>query len=388
MSLAEPTVALVFSPEIWVEELHRHLAHHGGARVRQIVVEPAVALDEEYDVLVVSDRWPSLTLLFVGAVHERGRRILGVFDSEEPAGKDHLLALGVDASVAADATMDEFVAAIAGLAARSGSPIGAHAAGIDPSARTAGLDRGPLVVVSGPRGGGVTEIALGLACALADRPQPAVLIDAHAAAPAVAGRLGLGLEPNLRTAVDAHAHGIGTLDAAVAVLDPPAPASLRVVAGFPSPVAAAQVTPRDVADAVDALRRDHRAVIADADDASLTTRALVDRAVAVVGVVAASPVGVVRALDWIEEVRRDARTIPLHVVVNHVPTSRFRQEEIRREILRAVTPASLSWIPADRRVGTASWNGESVPGGPFRKAVRVLADAVVPVPPRRHRRWR
>ncbi len=66
----EPTVALVFSPEPWVEELHRHLAHHGGARVRQIVVEPSVALDEEYDALVVSDRWPALTW----AVRRRGAR--------------------------------------------------------------------------------------------------------------------------------------------------------------------------------------------------------------------------------------------------------------------------------------------------------------------------
>jgi hypothetical protein len=110
MSTMEPTVALVFSPEPWVEALHRHLAHHGGARVRQIVVDPAVALDEEYGALVVSDRWPALTLGFVGAIHERARKVLGVFDPDEPAGKDHLVALGVDATIATDAPMAEFVA--------------------------------------------------------------------------------------------------------------------------------------------------------------------------------------------------------------------------------------------------------------------------------------
>src|SRR5215213_4746536 len=111
----EPSVGLVFSPEVWVEELHRHLSHHGGARVQQIVVEPSVALDEEYDVLVVSDRWPALTYGFVGAVHGRGRRVLGVFDPEEPAGKDHLVDLGVDATIAADADVTEFVAVICAL---------------------------------------------------------------------------------------------------------------------------------------------------------------------------------------------------------------------------------------------------------------------------------
>src|SRR4051794_41855898 len=97
MSPLEPSVALVFSPETWVEGLHRHLAHHGGARVRQIVVEPTAALDEEYDVLVVSDRWPALTLGLVGAIHERGRRVLGVFDPEEPGGEADLPRLAVEA---------------------------------------------------------------------------------------------------------------------------------------------------------------------------------------------------------------------------------------------------------------------------------------------------
>src|SRR2546423_14994964 len=120
MSAMEVTVALVFSPEQWVEGLHRHLAHHGGARVRQIVVEPAIALDEEYDVLIVSDRWPALTLRLVGAVHERGRRVLGVFDPEEPAGKDHLVELGVDATIAADAQIGEFVTVLGQLGPEPG----------------------------------------------------------------------------------------------------------------------------------------------------------------------------------------------------------------------------------------------------------------------------
>jgi hypothetical protein len=129
MSPAGPAVALVFSPESWVEELHRHVSHHGGARVRQIVVEPSVAFDEEYDVLVVSDRWPALTHGFVRGVHERGRAVLGVFDPDEPAGKDHLVDLGVDATIAGDAEVAEFVTTLRELdraaaphAARSTTP--------------------------------------------------------------------------------------------------------------------------------------------------------------------------------------------------------------------------------------------------------------------------
>jgi len=387
MSHSEPTVALVFSPEQWVEDLHRHLSHHGGARVRQIVVEPASALDEDYDVLVVSDRWPSLTLGFVGAVRKRQRQVLGVFEPDEPAGKDHLLTLGVDATIAADSTMTEFVAAVAVLAAGCSQHSRRPMPNTEAEHHESSADLGPLLLVSGPRGGGVTELALGLACVLADRRQRVALIDAHACAPSVAGRLGLGIEPNLRNAVDAHVHGIGPLDEAVVALASPAPRGLGVVPGFPSSVAAAQVTTREVLDVAGEMRGGGRVVVTDADDASPTSRALLGACTAVVAVVAASPIGVVRALDWIGDARRDAPIAPLHVVVNRAPTSRFRQEEVRREILRSVTPTSLTWVPADRRVDTASWNGEPVGGGPFRAAVGRLADAVVPGATRR-RGWR
>ena len=33
--MSEPEIALVFTAEPWVEELHRYLSDHGGARVRR-----------------------------------------------------------------------------------------------------------------------------------------------------------------------------------------------------------------------------------------------------------------------------------------------------------------------------------------------------------------
>ena len=112
--MTEPAIALVFSPEPWVERLHRHLADHGGARVRQIVLDPALALDEY---VRRARREPPLARAhapFVAAVRERGRAVLGVFDPEEPAGRDHLVALGVDAVVRADAAVARFVETLGG----------------------------------------------------------------------------------------------------------------------------------------------------------------------------------------------------------------------------------------------------------------------------------
>ena len=59
--MAEPEIALVFSAEPWVEALHRYCSDHGGARVRQLLVDPVLALDEEYATLVSGHRWPALT---------------------------------------------------------------------------------------------------------------------------------------------------------------------------------------------------------------------------------------------------------------------------------------------------------------------------------------
>src|SRR5687768_11993016 len=113
--MREPEVALVFSPETWVESIHRYLTDHGGARVRHVLMDPALALEEEYETLVVSHRWPALTPAFVHAIHARRRRLLGVYDRSEPAGREHLASLGADRVIESDAPMAEFLDALVAL---------------------------------------------------------------------------------------------------------------------------------------------------------------------------------------------------------------------------------------------------------------------------------
>jgi MinD-like ATPase involved in chromosome partitioning or flagellar assembly len=388
MSASDPSVALVFSPEGWVEALHRHLSHHGGARVRLIVVEPSVALEEDYDVLVVSDRWPALTYGFVRAVHDRGRNVLGVFDPDEPAGKDHLVDLAVDATIASDAAVAEFVAVLHELDAVAVRPSG------DPTspARVIGAaddaPSGRVVGVSGPRGSGVSEVALGIAVALTERHRTVVLLDAHEAAPALAGRLGLGLEPNLRAAVDACAHGLGTLDDCVVPVLERGAGRLDALAGHPSALAASQVSTQDVLDVVCAAQRSRGFVVADLEERSPTARAVLGVADVVIGVMHASPVGVVRALEWTIVVS-GGRAAPLHLVVNHAPRSRFRQEEIRAEITRTIQPMGIDWCPHDRVVEQAAWDGTPAVRGGFHAACARVAAAIDPeLSNRRHRRTR
>ena len=379
-ALSEPAIALVFSPEPWVERLHRHLADHGGARVRQIVLDPALALEEHYDVLVVSHRWPGLTHRLVATLTERRRSVLGVFDPDEPAGRDHLLALGATRVIPADAPVARFVELLGEL------PSSTHAderrPPIDPttaSAKTFERAHGPLVV-TGIAGAGTTEVALALAHASAAR-RATVLVDGQERGPSLAARLGVPLEPGLRDAIDAVEHGTGTLSAAITRVAPRFDVVPGLVAGTLAPV-----QPHETRAVIDALCRDRtlgrrRHVRVGEWHRSCTPprrrrRRLRGRRIAD-GRGADPCVG--------RRSRRAVRSSRTHVVLNRAPRARFRRGELERELVRTLGPLPVWFVPTDPRVDDAAWDGSLVRRGPFVSAVGAIAEAVMTTP-RRHER--
>jgi MinD-like ATPase involved in chromosome partitioning or flagellar assembly len=393
----EPEVALVFSPEGWVEGLHRHLTDHGGARVRQVVMEPSLALEEEYGTLIVSHRWPALTRPFVEAVHARRRRLLGVFDPAEPAGREHLLTLGIDRVIESDAPMTDFLDALVSLApAQSDDAIALlERRGADgpaaPGADGEGLP--PRVAVGGPPGGGATEVAIELARAGGCNRRRMVLIDADDVLPSVAQRLALTIEPNLRTAVDAVEYGMGDLTASLA--DAP-DASFEVLCGLPNVAAWSQVRPGEVLDVLDAVGEARDAVVVDVsnrlEDVGVgigrsrygITRAVVGSATVLVAVGSGTPVGVTRLLGWIAEAR-SLSDAPVHVVINRAPADGFRRAEIADEIERTFPPTALWFVPHDDHIEAAAWTGSLVATGPFARAVAAIAAHVLPARSLAHR---
>jgi MinD-like ATPase involved in chromosome partitioning or flagellar assembly len=373
----EPTIALVFTPDPWVEELHRHCTDHGGARVRQVLIDAALALEEQYDVLFASHRWPALTRGLLEDVHARGRRVLGVFDRDQPVGHDLLVELGADATVASDAGPAGIVAALRSVhehdheapAPDARPPAGQPAARPGTAVRT---------VVSGPAGAGTTEIAIALAASVAG----AVLVDANDVSPAVAPRLGLAIEPNFRTAVDTVEYAGGALEDH---LQPIGPASgARVLAGLPSVATWPQVRPTEALRLVERLAASCSWVVVDAAGAledlpvpmarprHAVTRALLAEADEIVAVGAAGPVGVARLLAWIGDVRALAPRAVVHAVLNRAPKDEFRRGELVDEVGDRFGVASVSVVPHDRRVMAAAWDGAVVARSPFTRAVARL----------------
>ncbi|HEX6311771.1 MAG TPA: hypothetical protein VF152_09100 [Acidimicrobiia bacterium] len=391
--MREPEVALVFSPESWVEGLHRHLTDHGGARVRQVVMEPSLALEEEYGTLVVSHRWPALTRRFVEAVHARHRRLLGVFDPAEPVGREHLLALGVDRVIESDASMSAFLEALITLAPADATPAPVGEAlgrlvGDAPSSTDGGAATGRIVAVGGPSGAGATEIAVEMARACSGGRGGVALVDGDDVLPSIAQRLGLGIEPNLRTAVDAVEYGMGEVCSAFV----PAPdGAFEILCGLPNVASWSQVRPGEVLDVLDVAAASRSTVLVDVsnrleDVAAGTgrgrygiTRAVVAAAGVVVVVGNGSPVGVTRLLGWVADARA-LTDAPVHVVVNRGPSDGYRRAEIADEIERTFPPASLSFVPHDERVDRAAWAGAPVAPGPFTRAVAGVVAAALPPP--------
>jgi MinD-like ATPase involved in chromosome partitioning or flagellar assembly len=377
--ISEPEIALVFSPEPWFGELHRHLSDHGGARVRQVVMDPALALQERFAVLVVSGRWPALTQLFVERIHALGRCILGVYDPLEPAGAEHLDALGVDGVVPNDVPVAALLVELQAVAARA---VDARGEGDDSvaDANEAATDVGSataLVVVGGTPGAGRSEVALSLAHGLSARGVPVLLVDADDIAPSLGQRLGAPIEPNLRSAIDAVQHGIGSPAACVRRIAP----HLDLLCGVPNAALWAQVRATEVLDVLRTVDADYGSVVADVGSSLEeldggtrsrfgTARTVVGAADALVGVGTATPVGVSRLLGWVAAARALNGDAPIHLAVNRVLRSSFRESEMQQEIRRTFEPATLTFLPLDLKVERAVWTGSLVEHGPFVRTVR------------------
>jgi MinD-like ATPase involved in chromosome partitioning or flagellar assembly len=386
----EPSIALAFTPEPWVETLHRHLADHGGARVRQLVMDPSLAIDDEYEVLVASARWPALTAGLVRALHERGRAVLGVASRDEPGGVDVLVAIEVDRVVISDAPPEEFLEAL--LAIAPSSPPHDRATIEEPGAAAV-----PNVVVSGAAGTGSTEVAIAFA-AIAARTRAVALIDADEVAPSLAQRLSLPIEPNLRTAIEAVEHTPGAIEAQYADLHP-VRNGLRVVGGLPGAHNWKQVRPSEVERVVRAVSRDCSLVVIDAaaplDDVGPSgrgryalTRALVAGADELIAVGHGSPVGLTRLVTWLADAHQLNTSAAVHVVLNRVPADAFRRRELAVEFERCYQPASLTLAPDDPKVAVAAWAGRFVERGAFVRAIERLVVEVTGLPARASRRQR
>ncbi len=384
--MREAELGIAVSPREWGERLHRFVADHGGARVRTRVMRPEDVLSEQFDVLVIDDLTSYLTRRLVQQAQATGKSVLGVFDRNEfREGEGRLWSLGVDAVVEAQAPPDEFLKAVGRVYVESERQnLGVLDDSIARSSRSPdlGAEAGRVTVVGGPSGGvGRTEIAIALAAGWRFRGGSVALVDADDLAPSIAQRLGVALHPNLRSAVDALNHRSGGLHASLAF---PRHVGVEVLIGLPNPRDWIELRSGDVVEVVRELAHGRDRVVVDigariedlsyhgGPDRNGLARALVSAADQVVAVGQPTPVGVARLIEWLADAASLVDHTSFHCVFNRIGKSSFQQREVALEFTRSFQPATLSFVPEDRRVSDAGWAGEAVPIGPFSKAVMAL----------------
>jgi len=104
---------------------------------------------------------------------------------------------------------------------------------------------------------------------------------------------------------------------------------------------------------------------------------VMEAAGAVVGVALPNPVGMVRMIEWIGQIRARRPAVSLHVVVNRTPGSMSVRRALFEELGAAVGGSRIVFLPEDARVGEAAWNGTLVQRGKFRRGCDRLADRVL-----------
>ncbi|MDP8962265.1 MAG: hypothetical protein M3N32_11710 [Actinomycetota bacterium] len=402
--MLEAEISIVVSPRDWAEQLHRFVADHGGAIVRARVLDAREALEDAWTVLVAEDLTSFLTPRLVDELHRRDRRVLGVYDPDEPWGRDRLVELGVDETAPLTTPPEDLVRIIAALASsvqldhELSSLVWDSSPGSKPSLEAAARSEAPLapvIAVGGPPGGvGATEVAIGVAAELGRRGQRCVLVDGDEVAPSIAQRLGLPLHPNVRTAIDVVEHRTGGLLETLA--DVPA-AGTQALCGLPNPRDWPEVRASELLAVVEelAVRFEHLVVNTSHAIEDLSglggpprfglTRALLACADQIVAVGGSTPVGVARLLDWVADLRALAPRTPLHVALNKAPDEGFKRSELNHEICRSVAVSAITFLPFDEKVEQASWDGTLVPSGGFTRSLVGLADAVAPKPVRTDR---
>ena len=200
-----------------------------------------------------------------------------------------------------------------------------------------------------------------------DRGASVVIVDADEFVPSVGPRLGLPIEPNIRTAVDAVEYGMGSLAAALVRHR----RGFDVLSGIPNVAAWSEVRPGEVVDVLGELQNVYDVVVVN------VSHGIEDLAGRRPGPLRRHAVGC-----WPRSRRSSAsappgpsvwcassvgsptcvssRETPIHLVVDRAPAEPLKRGEIDDEIRRTYPPSSLTFAPSDRRVEQAAWGGELV----------------------------
>lgn len=239
------------------------------------------------------------------------------------------------------------------------------------------------LVFGGPPGAGAREVALSAADVLADR-FATVVIDVNEQGDGVGRRLGYGISPNVLAFSRGICPPVSIRELSGARLGGGVEVGFDVIPGLPSAADWRDWTPAHAAGVVEAARDEWTSVVVTTspliedlrrwgDRFAVSRTLLSSPGVRVVGVVEASPRGVIRFAEWFADAQP---AHPVTVVLNKAPPRQPRSAVEVRDRLRALIDEELigcvGVLPFDPHVARAEWDGVLPRRGPFARAVRRL----------------
>jgi len=379
----EPRLLVGASQLGWVTTLTQWVSEHGGAQLVGQALIPEDVHETDFDLLVL-DGWSSLlSRRLVDRVQRDGAAVLVLVNSDRPeAESNRLHDLGVSLSLPASASPEQIIGRASEVAAVRRFTDEQEPDGSDPAPVYTEEAEHRLVVLLGRDG--VTEVAANLATALGKLGRSTLLADFNTVNPSIAQRLDLPIVPNLLTASDQVRSRRFDETSVVSHA-----AGFAVVPGLANPREWDELTSVEAGELVSAFRDEFCVTLAVVhsmleDLAPLSglegrfdvSRRLVGLADDMLVIADGSPVGLVRALSTIADIRSITAT-PIHVVANRTPRDRFLRAEWTRELTRTFNPVSLTFLPFDRGLSKAAWDGRLADNGPFAREVRRLSGELV-----------
>jgi len=381
----EPLIAIAGSQRGWASELVRFLSDFGGARLKGTVLTASEALNTEYEVLLIDDIASFLNPRLVDRIQQQGRKVVGVFDPEAgELGRERLLSLGVDGLATTDGDPETILEVVASLAF-DGTPSANPREPEDRSESKAGR----MTVVAG--GDVAGDLAVILAGEFKAHQRTTLVVDVDTLTPMLAQRFSLPLVPNLLTALDAHLLLRGEVSDSFLA----GPYGVTVLTGLPDPADWHTIGTEEIVDLLDTLSRKHDELILktspflEDDPINIRqgrfdlSRSLIGMATEVICLIEPTPIGLSRALTWAAKTQK-MTSASLHVVFEARPLSLFQRGELSDELLRNLSPQSITWLPVDNGMERAVWNGTVVPKGSFVRTVVKLGAAMLNGARRRH----
>ena len=391
MIVGPVSVGLALSGREWRSSLQRHCRDYVADVSVQLVRDGRQALAQSISVVVVDDDTSWLSAPFLNGARERGIAVIGLYDPMEADGhgRRHLQRLGVDLVVSSAIATEDLVQSIRDLCpdVESFDRFIQVVEGVDDRVPQA---RRQIVAIGGPAGAGATEVAIGFA--QTTKGDKAVLIDVDETHPSLARRLGLAIHPHIVTAIEAFRRERVRLDGsdgeqledclARPVMSGPPP--FDVIVGLASRDDWTLLRSDDVVDLVEELAaRWPTAVVRvgpQLEDLARWTeryevsRSVIGRATRIIGVCEATPVGVLRFIDWLVDVVGLVEDTPIDVVLNCAPKSLAARSQLINQLeeIAGGRLGQIICVPRDKRVTRASWDATVIKRGPFIKSLERL----------------